>query len=106
MVAFFSALALVVGAIAFGRRRATSRAGRVLAPAVRALGSPRDAARIASSTVALWLFEAGVLASSMRALGFSFGVTQILALTTIGVLVIVIPGVPSSAGTLEAGLVF
>jgi uncharacterized membrane protein YbhN (UPF0104 family) len=42
----------------------------------------------------------------MRAMGLSFGFAPLLALTTIGVLVLVIPGVPSSAGTFEAGLVF
>ncbi|HJZ89162.1 MAG TPA: lysylphosphatidylglycerol synthase transmembrane domain-containing protein [Polyangia bacterium] len=106
LLAYGIGFAILVGALLCARLAPGTRAGRLLAPAGAALGSPSDAVRMVATTVLVWAGEATVLLLSMRALGLSLDLRQTLVLTTVGTLAFVIPGVPSGAGTFDASLVF
>jgi uncharacterized membrane protein YbhN (UPF0104 family) len=106
VAAFGGALAVCAALLVWGRVRPWSRAGRLWAPAAQALGGTTAAAWILATSLLTWVLEGGVLHCSMRALGVPCGLGASVVLTTVGTLALVLPGVPSSAGTFEASLVF
>ena len=101
-----SGLGLTVVLLWAGRHGTRTRLGRFCKPASDALGSVADTVRTLAMTAAVWALESVVLYATLRACGQPCGLREMVVLTTAGTLALIIPGLPTGAGTFEASLVF
>jgi uncharacterized membrane protein YbhN (UPF0104 family) len=106
LAVFALGLAAMAAVVTIAHARAGTRFARWIDAGAAIFTSFRRTARTFAGTFTVWFFEAIVLTCTMEALGVRLGVPQIIALTTVGTLAFVIPGLPLGAGTFEAGLVF
>ncbi|MBI5531206.1 MAG: flippase-like domain-containing protein [Deltaproteobacteria bacterium] len=97
-------IAVLVAAIAWGRLAPQSRIGRAVQPAAVAFGPALQGLRVVVLTLVVWTCEGLVLAFSMRATGLHLEPLQVVMFTVVAVMAFLVPGVPSGAGTVEAGI--